>query len=181
MSSSCTSIALLVLALVRPVPAQDSSEWLITKRSIGLVHLRQTREDVYKAYAGRVVKETTVTFPMEGGTSEALEIYGDGVLMIVEFLEGKVFRIRTSDPRFATADGLRVGMTLSSVRLRRGEPELFGFSDDGLSGYFTSGEVQIGLRFDARRNDPDEQIPPATKVDLIAVIDNAPFMRPRPK
>jgi hypothetical protein len=89
-----------------PTARGHDPDTIVPGTSIGAVKLGMTKSDVEKLYG----HSAETQWRSRGRTGPVLVFSRTGGVLSVSFYDGKVVQITTTDPRYATADGLRIGV-----------------------------------------------------------------------
>ncbi len=159
---------LLCLPALAALPA-STNEFLITRNSIGIVRLGQTKNEVLKIAKEKGLKVNQVDLLLEGLPSPALDLLCKNELLITAELDkkGKIYRISTRSSKFHTPDGIRVGSTFGEAKRHLTRLVV----DDGEDGAFAistlpAGTISLSLNWLNSLNAPPDE----TKIVNILVV-----------
>lgn len=120
-----------------------SRDFLLTPSSAGRIRLGASKQEVLQLYRDHRVKEVDLFLEGSPGSPALLIYKGKEFLLTAELLKGTVYRISTTNPKFATRDGIRVGSTIGEAKRHYGEPSSMG---GGEGGFYVAFDFESGTR-----------------------------------
>jgi hypothetical protein len=120
--------------VVKPVIPQKLDRSIVPGTRVGQIVSTTTKQDLVKLFGAKNLKDTTTADP---GALESfpatLVREGKKYTLIVQWQNRsrrRVARVRVLDPRWQTAEGLRLGMTFPQLRRTLGNFNLYGLDWD---------------------------------------------------